>query len=142
MRQPVWDEAAIFWQPMILGIFGEQLQDPVNVGAIIRTAAALNVCALWLTPESADIYHPKVVRSMSGALLAVPIFRQECGRFDSARVVRSLRQKSEELRLFRLMRSTRRHGSWWLLLVMKVAVCRRRSAPKPRLDSRSLSAAT
>ncbi|MCG3778635.1 MAG: 23S rRNA (uridine(2479)-2'-O)-methyltransferase [Nitrospira sp.] len=74
VRQPAWDEAAILQQPMILGIFGEQLQDPVNVGAIIRTAAALNVCALWLTPESADIYHPKVVRSASGTLLALPIF--------------------------------------------------------------------
>ncbi len=74
VRQPTWDEPAILRQPTALGIFGEQLQDPANVGAIIRTAAALNVSALWLTPESADIYHPKVVRSTSGALLALPIF--------------------------------------------------------------------
>ena len=74
VRQPTWDEAAILRQPTVLGIFGEQLQDPANVGAIIRTAAGLNVSALWLTPESADIYHPKVVRSTSGALLALPIF--------------------------------------------------------------------
>ena len=74
VRQPIWDETAILRQPTVLGVFGEQLQDPVNVGAIIRTAAALNVCALWLTPESADIYHPKVVRSTSGTLLALPIF--------------------------------------------------------------------
>ncbi len=73
-RQPTWDEAAILRLPTVMGIFGEQLQDPANVGAIIRTAAALNVSALWLTPESADIYHPKVVRSTSGALLALPIF--------------------------------------------------------------------
>jgi TrmH family RNA methyltransferase len=29
---------------------------------------------MWLTPESADVYHPKVVRATSGALLALPIF--------------------------------------------------------------------
>ena len=74
VRQPLWDEGEVLRQPTILGIFGEQLQDPANVGAIIRTAAALNASALWLTPESADVYHPKVVRATSGMLLALPIF--------------------------------------------------------------------
>lgn len=74
VRQPIWDEEEILQQPSILGIFGEQLQDPTNVGAIIRTAAGLNVSALWLTPDSADVYHPKVVRATSGVLLALPIF--------------------------------------------------------------------
>jgi TrmH family RNA methyltransferase len=74
VRQPTWDEGNILRQPTVLGIFGEQLQDPANVGAIIRTAAALNASALWLTPESADVYHPKVVRATSGVLLALPIF--------------------------------------------------------------------
>lgn len=74
VRQPTWDESAILRQPSLLGIYGEQLQDPANVGAIIRTAAALDVTALWLTPDSADIYNPKVIRSTSGALLSLPIF--------------------------------------------------------------------
>ena len=74
VRQPTWDEGAVLGQPTVLGVFGEQLQDPANVGAIIRTAAALNVGALWLTPDSADIYNPKVVRATSGILLALPIF--------------------------------------------------------------------
>ena len=74
VRQPTWDEEAVLRQPTLLGIFGEQLQDPANVGAIIRTAAALNASALWLTPDSADVYHPKVVRATSCALLALPIF--------------------------------------------------------------------
>lgn len=74
VRQPTWDEEEVLGQPSVLGIFGEQLQDPANVGAIIRTAAALNVSALWLTPESADVFHPKVVRATSGVLLVLPIF--------------------------------------------------------------------
>ena len=74
VRQPIWDEGEVLKRSSLLGIFGEKLQDPANVGAIIRTAAALNASALWLTPESADIYHPKVVRATSGALLALPIF--------------------------------------------------------------------
>ena len=74
VRQPTWNEGTILSQRTLLGIFGEQLQDPANVGAIIRTAAGLNVSALWLTPDSADVYHPKVVRATSGVLLALPIF--------------------------------------------------------------------
>jgi len=77
VRQPTWDEGEILSQPTLLGIFGEQLQDPANIGAIIRTAAALNASALWLTPESADVYHPKVVRATSGVLLTLPIFASE-----------------------------------------------------------------
>jgi RNA methyltransferase, TrmH family len=74
VQQPTWDEEKILSQSTILGIFGERLQDPTNVGAIIRTAAALNVDALWLASESADVYNPKVVRAASGALLSLPIF--------------------------------------------------------------------
>lgn len=74
VRQPTWNEDELFDCPTLFGLYGEQLQDPANVGAIIRTAAALNVSALWLTPDSADVYNPKVVRATSGALLSLPIF--------------------------------------------------------------------
>jgi len=74
VQQATWDEEAVLSQSTVLGIFGEQLQDPANVGAIIRTAAALHIDALWLTRDSADVYHPKVVRATSGALLSLPIF--------------------------------------------------------------------
>jgi TrmH family RNA methyltransferase len=74
VRQPMWDEEKVLSQSTVLGIFGERLQDPTNVGAITRTAAALNVDALWLTPESADVYNSKVVRAASGSLLSLPIF--------------------------------------------------------------------
>jgi TrmH family RNA methyltransferase len=74
VRQPTWDEATVLRQPTLLGIFGEELQDPANVGAIVRTAAALNLSGLWLSPESVDVYHPKAVRATSGSLLSLPIF--------------------------------------------------------------------
>ena len=77
VRQPRWNEEILLGQPRLFGVYGEQLQDPANVGTIIRTAAALNVDALWLTPESADIYNPKVVRASAGAVLSLPIFVTE-----------------------------------------------------------------
>jgi len=84
VTQPRWNEELLIGQPRLLGVYGEYLQDPANVGAIIRTAAALNVDALWLTPDSADIYNPKVVRASAGAVLSLPIFVTE----DVARLTR------------------------------------------------------
>lgn len=49
----------------------ETVQDPGNVGTVIRTANALGVDAVILTGECADIYNPKTVRATMGA-----IFRQ------------------------------------------------------------------
>ncbi len=92
VRKPRWNEQEVLERPTLLGLYGEGLQDPANVGAIIRTAAALNADALWLTPESADVYNPKVVRATSGALLTFPIFvlqdvaqlvRQGCALFSA-----------------------------------------------------------
>ncbi|MCC2639154.1 MAG: hypothetical protein K0Q68_2873 [Moraxellaceae bacterium] len=45
----------------------ESVQDPGNVGAILRTAAAAGVDQVWLTTGSADIWSPKVLRAGMGA---------------------------------------------------------------------------
>ncbi len=49
----------------------ETVQDPGNVGTVLRTAKALGIDAVILTGDCADIYSPKAVRSSMGA-----IFRQ------------------------------------------------------------------
>lgn len=49
------------------------IQDPGNLGAIIRTSAAFGADQLILTGESVDAYNPKVVRSSSGTILDIPI---------------------------------------------------------------------
>jgi TrmH family RNA methyltransferase len=74
VRQPVWDQQTVFRQPTLVGLYGECLQDPANVGPIIRTAVALGLDALWLSPDSVDVFNPKIVRASAGALLKLPIF--------------------------------------------------------------------
>lgn len=49
----------------------ENLQDPGNVGTVLRTAAAMGADAVVLTGACADIYNPKAVRATMGA-----VFRQ------------------------------------------------------------------
>lgn len=74
--QPTWNQSAILAQPKIFGLYGDMLQDPANIGTIIRTAAGLNVSALWLAPHSVDVFNPKVVRATAGTLFQLPIFPQ------------------------------------------------------------------
>jgi TrmH family RNA methyltransferase len=74
VEQPAWNQAAILQRSQVLGLYGECLQDPANVGAIVRTALGFGLDALWLTPDSADVFNPKVVRATAGALLALPVF--------------------------------------------------------------------
>jgi TrmH family RNA methyltransferase len=56
-----------------LGIMVEQLQDPGNMGTIIRTAAATGVDCLWASADSVEFDHPKVLRASVGAWFRVPM---------------------------------------------------------------------
>ncbi|EOD00921.1 23S rRNA (guanosine(2251)-2'-O)-methyltransferase RlmB [Caldisalinibacter kiritimatiensis] len=51
----------------------DRVQDPGNIGTIIRTADAFGVSGIILTNGCVDVYNPKVVRSTMGSILRVPI---------------------------------------------------------------------
>ena len=53
------------------------IQDPGNLGAIVRVAEAAGVSALVTLPGSADPYGPKAVRGSMGSVLRLPIFELE-----------------------------------------------------------------
>ncbi len=55
----------------------EDLQDPGNLGTMIRTAEAAGMDAVILSKNSVDVYNPKVVRSTMGAVFRVPVFYTE-----------------------------------------------------------------
>lgn len=74
LRQPRWDETRVLAQSRVLGLYGDQLRDPANVGTIIRTLAALNFTGLWLSADSVDCFSPKVVRATAASLLTMPVF--------------------------------------------------------------------
>jgi rRNA methylases len=49
------------------------VQDPGNVGNILRTADAAGVDAVVVTSKSVDVFNPKVVRSTTGSIFHVPV---------------------------------------------------------------------
>lgn len=53
----------------------DSLQDPGNVGTIIRTADAAGITAVILTKGCVDIYSPKVLRSTMGSVFHMPLFQ-------------------------------------------------------------------
>ena len=67
VKIPPEDAAAPIKNALVL----ETVQDPGNVGTVIRSASAFGVGAVILTGECADLYNPKTVRATMGA-----IFRQ------------------------------------------------------------------
>jgi len=55
-------------------IYLHEIQDPGNAGTILRTADAMGIDAVIVSPGSVDMYSPKVVRATAGSLWHVPLF--------------------------------------------------------------------
>ncbi len=51
----------------------DSVQDPGNVGTIVRLAAAFDCAGVVLLPGCADAYAPKAIRASAGAVLSVPV---------------------------------------------------------------------
>ena len=58
-------------RPALLMIL-EDLQDPGNLGTILRTGEGAGVTGVILSKNSVDIYNPKVIRSTMGSVYRVP----------------------------------------------------------------------
>jgi TrmH family RNA methyltransferase len=59
--------------PLCLALWG--VNDPGNVGTVLRSALAFGAGSVALGPGSADPYGPKAVRASMGALFEVPVAR-------------------------------------------------------------------
>lgn len=51
----------------------DRIQDPGNMGTIIRTADAADVDAIFITKGSVDLYNSKTIRATMGSIFHVPI---------------------------------------------------------------------
>ncbi len=57
-----------------LVVYTDRIADPGNMGTLIRAAAAFGAAALVASPESVDVFSPKVVRASMGAVFALPLY--------------------------------------------------------------------
>ncbi|SEQ83602.1 TrmH family RNA methyltransferase [Piscibacillus halophilus] len=55
----------------------DAVQDPGNVGTMIRSALAFNIDGVILGKGTVDLYHDKVIRGTQGALFHIPVIRDD-----------------------------------------------------------------
>lgn len=65
----------------------DNIQDPGNMGTILRTADSLNMKQIIVSPGTADCYNSKVVRSTMGAIFRVNVIER-----DLEKVIKEMRK--------------------------------------------------
>ena len=75
VKIPMFDSSVKINSAIVL----ENIQDPGNIGTVLRTAGAFDIGSVVLTGSCADIYNIKAVRASMGA-----VFRQRTDRVDIA----------------------------------------------------------
>ena len=56
-----------------LSIALDNVQDPGNLGTIVRTAAWFGIANVFCSPDTVDVYNPKVIQSTMGAIFKVNV---------------------------------------------------------------------
>lgn len=70
-EEDIWgSQAADQIHPLVMVL--EDLQDPGNVGTIIRTAEGAGVTGIIMSRGTADIFNPKTIRSTMGSVYRMP----------------------------------------------------------------------
>ena len=62
-------------------VVADAVQDPGNMGSLIRTADAAGADALVVLPGSCDPYMPKALRAAAGSLFNIPVVQADYGTF-------------------------------------------------------------
>ncbi len=66
----------------------DRIQDPGNLGTIIRSAVAFNIDTIICSPDCVDVYNSKVVRASQGMMFHIPILVM-----DTEKVIGKLKEK-------------------------------------------------
>ncbi len=72
-ERPSFSERDILSRRDTVAVALDAVQDPGNVGTIVRLAAAFDAAGVLLLPGCADPYGPKAIRASVGAILNVPV---------------------------------------------------------------------
>lgn len=73
VENKTWQLGSLLTKEHPFLILLEEVQDPGNLGTIIRTADAAGADGVILSKGCADLYNPKVIRSTMGSLFHLPV---------------------------------------------------------------------
>jgi len=91
VRMPDWNLDELLDTPNALFVAACGLQDPGNLGTLIRSCEAAGAAGLLVLEGSADPFNAKVVRATAAGLLALPIVRLTSDEFLKAMRARNAR---------------------------------------------------
>ncbi|HYF48267.1 MAG TPA: RNA methyltransferase [Planctomycetota bacterium] len=91
VKLPEWKPEQVLAQKDALVVVACGLQDPGNVGTIIRSCEASGATGLVTLEHTADPFNAKVVRATAAGLLALPILRMKTADFLRESELRGLR---------------------------------------------------
>jgi TrmH family RNA methyltransferase len=80
-RKPVFPAA----EPGGITLLLDSIQDPGNLGTIVRTADWFGVRRIVCSPDTADLFGPKVVQATMGSLARVEVLYQDLASYMEAR---------------------------------------------------------
>ena len=75
IKQSSEDKNIDYSQDIIVAL--DDIQDPGNLGTILRTVDSIGIKQILVSKGTADVYNPKVVRSTMGAIFRVKIIECE-----------------------------------------------------------------
>ena len=68
-------------------IYLDQINDPGNLGTILRTAVAFNYDAVVLSKGSVDLYNEKVIAASKGAIFLVDAFVDDISNYQDKQII-------------------------------------------------------
>lgn len=77
LKQPVYHLEEILSAENGLYLILENLQDPGNLGTILRTGEGAGITGVIMTKETVDIFNPKTIRATMGSIYRVPFLYVE-----------------------------------------------------------------
>jgi len=67
----------------------DEVQDPANLGSIVRSAVAFDVDTIILSKNTVDLYNPKTIRTTQGMLFHVNILKN----IDIVEIIKKIKQE-------------------------------------------------
>lgn len=89
LHRPVYELQQLLQGERPLLVLLEDLQDPGNLGTILRTGEGAGITGVIMSKKTVDIYNPKTIRSTMGSIYRVPFLYVE----DLGETVRVLQEK-------------------------------------------------
>lgn len=77
VRQPRYEFSELLKAENPLLVVLESLQDPGNLGTIVRTGEGAGITGVILTAGTVDLFNPKVIRATMGSIYRVPFVCEE-----------------------------------------------------------------